>query len=184
MSNTVQIVLNEYGIKSTPELQQAIETIMRKMAEGQPPVKPVRQFSTGVYQTEGGDTAYVLYDLRWLMSDYDADYPLSGIIVFNDDVVNREQTWTSEGREYMYEEDNSGDLVMPEDAGPLHVHYVTLSSSESNTAFDIYPRDLKNSYSMLEAARSQNFQSLPILRVTYRGDKVVSAQLVGEREMA
>lgn len=184
MSN-LENLLDFYGLagnKKAAELVEALLDVLSELPGTEEPVvekpAPEKAACVGTYKTEDGRTAVVTYDTRWVRDGN--KYPLGGHIVGAEKQLPSSATWLDSG-----EYDTGGalqqDLVIPE--GHVHVHYVRVGTKE---AYDFpnhpwYPLDI-SSYHNLAGARSVNTNNLPILRITYRDDAIISAQLVNDWE--
>lgn len=173
-------VLDDYGLAGNEQATKLVESLLEVLCdmagseEPQTPTAPPKPKTAcvGTYETTNGKTIVVTYDSRWL-GDLDLSYPLRGHDIRDDDIAD--DNWTQSGC-YLDHGADAEDLVIPE--GHVHVHYAVVASSKHRVS---YPKSFC-SYEKLACAREDNCDNLPILRITYRDDQIISAQLVNDWE--
>lgn len=173
-------VLDDYGLAYNEQARKLVETLLENLSDlagSEEPKEPVKlpAAHVGTYKMVDGNTAIVSYDRRWC-GESDG-FVLRGHIRYGDGEDTAE-TWTEDGHFNEYGVTDDSDLVIP--AGQVHVHYVVVTSSKHIVS---YPKSI-SSYEKLACAREDNCENLPILRITYRDDQIISAQLVNDWEVA
>lgn len=184
-------VLDDYGLGYNEQARKLVETLLENLSElagseepQEPPIPPKpKEACVGTYVMENGNNAVLAYDTRWL--GVNSKYPFMGYLIPSlpgSSNVPMSGTWIGTGA-YDSVGEYPQDLVVPE--GLVHVHYACVHSDEAPQAprHPLYPARLY-SYDNLDGARRNNPENLPILRITYRDDQIISAQLVNDWEVA
>lgn len=171
-------VLDDYGLAENEKATKLVESLLKALSEmvgSEEPKEPAELpvAHVGTYKTVDGNTAIVSYDRRWC-GESDG-FVLRGHIRYGDG-EDAAETWTEDGHFNEYGVTDASDLVIP--GGHVHVHYVVVESAKHTVP---YPNGI-SSYSVLAHAREDNCENLPILRITYRDDQIISAQLVNDWE--